>query len=443
MQKELHKARVKVLFNQTFFVHVAGFLNAALFAALHHDSFNTTHLIGWLTVVALIYVTRYSFNRWFKRIRSKKDFDPGKWENIFAAWVFLSGLTWSYVGLFFVNADNVAQCAFLGFLLAGITAAASTAYSASMKAVLAFLLPCVLPFAFHMLSVNDTLLRSMGGLICLFVGVIFGAIYKIRANILESFQLRFEKEEMLNELKNKQALLVNSAKMAALGEMAAGVAHEINTPLGVLQFGADAFVRGLKKEPLETEKLMSQAKNFEVTILKIAKIVKNLISFSGHNEEDFPKVNSAEQLVIETLDLCQSRFQNHAIELEIRPISSAYFVQCKSSQISQALLNLLINAFDAVKEKEIRKVIVEAEEQGPYIVFKVIDTGDGVPEEIQSHIMDPFFTTKEVGKGAGLGLSVALGIAHAHNGNLELIPSPAGACFALSIPKAVARAEVA
>lgn len=437
---EVNRLRVQVLYRQTLFVQIAGFLNAVLYAYLMLDYVEKTMLVSWIVVSGTIYVSRYSLHTWFNLVKSKQPFDPAFWENVFTSGVFTSGLVWSFAGLYFMPLRDLAQCAFLGFLLAGITAAAAAAYITSLRAILAFLLPAVLPFAYRLFQGGTPFHYSMSFLTLLYAVVIASAMASIHKIALESIVLRFEKDHALKELRETQALIINSAKMAALGEMAGGVAHEINTPLGVLQFSADALVKEAQKDQIDSKKLLEMAKKLEAMISRISKIVKNLMSFAGQDEQDAPVALSVKQLLIETLDFCQSRFQNHGIVLELDPVPENLIIRGKSAQISHAILNLLNNSFDAVANKPHPRVVISVAENDDEVFFSITDNGDGIPIEICEKIMQPFFTTKDIGKGAGLGLSVSLGIARSHHGNLALEPSESGACFKLSIPKAAARA---
>jgi C4-dicarboxylate-specific signal transduction histidine kinase len=155
-------------------------------------------------------------------------------------------------------------------------------------------------------------------------------------------------------------------------------------------------------------------------------------------------------IVDDTVELCAQRFRMAGIDLEVVHADDDAHVECRGGQISQILLNLLSNAFDAVDGRAERRVRLAVATSELDVRIAVTDTGSGIPAEIAHRIMEPFFTTKEIGRGTGLGLSLSKGIAEAHGGQLALDPSSTETRFLLSLrrcapPPAVAStvAEVA
>lgn len=223
--------------------------------------------------------------------------------------------------------------------------------------------------------------------------------------------------ERLVEERTQQ--LLNQSKFSALGEMAAGVAHEINNPLAVISGKASQLMRLVKAQDLDQEKLLKGLESIENTSFRISRIIKGLKDFS-RNAENFPMQPATLRSIInETLDLCRERFSHAGVFLEVGEIPEVTF-NCRSIQISQVLLNLLNNAFDAVVGSDKKWVRLEAEVTEDKIVMRVIDSGPGVPLALQQKIMMPFFTTKEIGKGTGIGLSISKGIIEDHRGSFYL-----------------------
>lgn len=240
------------------------------------------------------------------------------------------------------------------------------------------------------------------------------------------------KLEQLVEERTQQ--LLNQSKFSALGEMAAGVAHEINNPLAVISGKAGQLMRALKTNQLDNEKLVKGLESIESTAFRISRIIKGLKDFS-RNAENIPMHPvTLESIIHETLDLCRERFYQSGVALEVGEIPDTMFY-CRNIQISQVLLNLLNNAFDAVilsKEKWVR---LEMDEQPGKLTLRVRDSGKGIPPEIRHKIMMPFFTTKEVGKGTGIGLSISKGIIEDHLGSFYLDHTAANTCFVIEFPR--------
>jgi len=238
------------------------------------------------------------------------------------------------------------------------------------------------------------------------------------------------------EIIEKQRLqMVNTAKMTALGEMAGGIAHEINNPLAIIEVYAGQLTSMAETGTLDSERVVRAAGVISSTVDRIAKITRGLRSFARDAAED-PFVRSKIGVVVsETLEFCQEKFTKNGVQLILTPISESLQAECRPVQISQVLLNLLNNSFDAVVGTRDAWVKVEAEDAGEKVRISVTDSGHGVPPEVAEKIMQPFFTTKGVGKGTGLGLSISQGIIRSHHGELELDRSSKNTRFVIAIPK--------
>ena len=212
-----------------------------------------------------------------------------------------------------------------------------------------------------------------------------------------------ETRKWAETIKTQQSQLVQSGRMAALGQMAGGIAHEINSPLGSLALGL-----GMLEDRLnESEKI--EISRLNRAVFQISKIIKNLLSFTGDSEkEEF--INTDIRVCVEDcLSFCSEKFKNSEIEIIIDPslISKTQILKIQSTNVVKAMLNVLNNSFDAVSEVD----------------------------EVADKMMEPFFTTKIVGKGAGLGLSFAKGIMEKHSGRLDYLSHKPNTTFALCFPK--------
>jgi C4-dicarboxylate-specific signal transduction histidine kinase len=260
---------------------------------------------------------------------------------------------------------------------------------------------------------------------------------KLQATNNELEKKSAELAETNKLLKEQQKILANSAKMSALGEMAGGIAHEINSPLAIITVRANQLERFLKRDQLTPELIAKEAQLIAFTALRIGDIIKGLRAFAREGERDpFEKV-SVKSVIRDVLVLCQTKFKNHEIDLKINYGPDDLEIECRPVQIGQVILNLLNNSYDAVSIQEKKWVHLEITENKGFVEFAITDSGGGIKKEIRPKIMEPFFTTKEVGKGTGLGLSISKGIAESHHGSLHLDTESPHTRFVLGIPMRV------
>ena len=269
------------------------------------------------------------------------------------------------------------------------------------------------------------------------------------------------------EMGRLQSQIVQSEKMASLGQLAAGVAHELNNPAGFIYGnmevleecarGVECLLAFYESVPLAAEldaraHQIKEAIDYEHTLAdlrsivadcregaeRIRDIVQNLRTFSRLDEAEFKKVDIHEGLD-STLRLLSREFGNVNVALS-RDYGEMPLVDCFAGQLNQVWLNLLVNAAHAVKEGG--EVGIKTRHEGASAVVEISDTGCGIAPENLTRIFDPFFTTKPVGEGTGLGLSVTYSIIERHRGTIFVESQPGqGTTFTVTIPVDAPNAE--
>ena len=315
----------------------------------------------------------------------------------------------------------------------------------------------------------------------LFLLLIGFLIWAYRTNLRKNKLLQIQKQKIkdineelnsyneeltvtLEELKATQKQLIQSEKMASLGVLSAGIAHEINNPINFVYAGINSLLRDFediklvldeinninldsenlkeileKIEEVKKENYFDEAyeaipeiiKDIKIGADRTAEIVKGLRTFSRIDKGDMKLLDIHKGLDTSLL-LLKNKYKNH-VSIEKKYGEKIPELKCYPGKINQAFLNILSNAIDAIEDKG--NIIISTKYLNDHIIISIKDDGKGMTEETRKKIFDPFFTTKEVGKGTGLGLSITYGIIQEHKGEIEIITEVNnGTEFIITIP---------
>lgn len=257
--------------------------------------------------------------------------------------------------------------------------------------------------------------------------------FLVNATVEEVEHLVADLEREREELKQAQDQLVQAAKLAALGQLASGVAHELNQPLTVVRTLVDL----MREHPADT--LAQRAPDFELlstAVLRMGKIVDGVRTFARQSAFT-RRPTDAIRPMDDALLLLGEPLRHAGIEVRRVVESPLPPIHADADRLTQVFVNLLANARDALLERSgsDRRVAVSVRAVDGAVVYVVEDTGPGVPDDKASQVFDPFYTTKPPGKGTGLGLSVSRGIVEEHGGELSLEKSARpGARFVVTLP---------
>ncbi|MFK5948242.1 MAG: ATP-binding protein [Methylococcales bacterium] len=281
----------------------------------------------------------------------------------------------------------------------------------------------------------------------------------LNQNLEKKVQQRTEElSNTLEKLKSAQIQLVQSEKMTSLGQLVAGVAHEINNPIGAIYANVqplkdytvdlqeavskaeqllcddelaqfNAFLKGIDYDFMQ-EDLLNLLSSQQQAAQRIKKIVLSLRNFSRLDQGEVKTV-LLEEGIDSTLQLLHHEYKHHIVIEKDYQLNKP--VECYAGELNQVFMNILANAMQAITEKGMVKISTQLDNNNAVIVIS--DSGMGIPEELKTRIFEPFFTTKEIGKGTGLGLSISYGIIQKHQGTLSVSSTPnQGTTFTICIP---------
>jgi C4-dicarboxylate-specific signal transduction histidine kinase len=252
-----------------------------------------------------------------------------------------------------------------------------------------------------------------------------------------------EEVQLLEVLEQQKNQLKSQSKLSSLGQVSASLVHEINNPISVIMGFASQAKKMLEKGigsnsiPLEedSEKIINKIEKIESMAWRIGKIISGLKKLSRDGQNDPIEFFSLSEVIEESLSLTRESFRFHSIRLEVSEVEASLNISGRVVEVSQILVNLLVNASDAIEGLDSPWVRLSFCESLDADYIYIEDSGPGIPENIVDQVMRPFFTTKAVGKGTGLGLSISKKIMESHGGELIYDSQAPNTCFILKFPK--------
>jgi PAS domain S-box-containing protein len=256
----------------------------------------------------------------------------------------------------------------------------------------------------------------------------------------------------ITESVERETQLIQAGKMTTLGVMAAGMAHEINQPLNVIQVSADYILKMLRKgQGLDAPELKAVAEDIIANVERASFVIKHVRDFSRQSELKRTRVDINDP-IRDVYKILGHQLKAHQVEVEFDLDPALPKILADHNRLEQVFVNLVSNAIDAMDEKaeradmpdKTKRLTIRTGIDGNQVAAEVIDTGTGMPEEVRKKIFEPFFTTKKTGKGTGLGISISYGIVKDYEGNITVETEPGkGTRFKLTFPMAAEREPAA
>ncbi len=234
--------------------------------------------------------------------------------------------------------------------------------------------------------------------------------------------------------------LIQAGKMATLGEMATGVAHELNQPLSVIKTASAYFMRKIRRgQPIAEDKLVTLAREIDRHVNRAANIINHMREFGRKSDMDLKRVE-VNRLLRQSFELFSRQLRLREIEVVWNLADDLPPLLADPARLEQVFVNLLLNAKDAIEERSRsqpqapKRILLTTRARASQVVVEVEDTGTGIPPELLDKVFEPFFTTKKVGKGTGIGLSISYSLVEDCGGSIRAENRQEGAAFILSFP---------
>lgn len=249
-------------------------------------------------------------------------------------------------------------------------------------------------------------------------------------NDLKELNLNLENrvKEELKKRQKQQQLLIQKSKLESMGELSAGIAHEINQPLGGISMGLDNILFKLSMDGISEEYLTNKINALFKDIDRIRQIINHVRVFSRDQDSEMLEDVDLNEVIYDALSMVSKQYNNHNIKISLELCKEKCFTIGNKYRIEQVILNLLSNAKYAVEERQsksksdlyVKTITIKSYGVNGHVVFEIEDNGTGIPKKNIDNIFDPFFTTKDVESGTGLGLSITYGIIKEMKGQISV-----------------------
>jgi signal transduction histidine kinase len=478
--KKIFPDQVRLLYAGAIEAYIATAVNVVLLAAIQWYRIPPLIIIGWLLYMFVVTASRALLVWKYWRSKNRVARAP-LWNHYYLFGSGLAGAGWGGAGVFLYPPDSLPHQVFLAFVIGGMAAGGVAVLSPRMDVFFAFFLPAVSPIAVRFSIDGDPYHTTMTAMIVLYSGALLVTACRFHQTIRSALELRSENADLvehlmgakrqadaLNEdlkreiierrnietalresqedleirveqrtrqLQKKNEQLLQTSKLASIGELATGVAHELNNPLNNIGLTAanllDYF--NAPKEPgfrTVRENLTLIADQ----VRRASQIINSLRTFGRAAGTEKGPVN-LHDTIRAALMLMDQQLRLNNIALDLKLTTDQPVVRANAIQLEQVFVNLLSNARDAVKHSASKTVMIATCVRHDVVEAVVHDTGIGIPPEDLECIFDPFFTTKEVGSGTGLGLSISYGIIADHGGTIVVNSGIGdGTTFTLRLP---------
>jgi len=287
------------------------------------------------------------------------------------------------------------------------------------------------------ISIDDLLIGAIDAFIVSFIvgGLLVYFLKEIKETKLLNQKLQLEIATRVQSEKTRREIEIKAmeqSKLAYLGQIATGIAHEINQPLSYIKCMVETTLEDYKDKKLDLDELNKDCRYSLKQINRITKIIDHLRTFGRDDALVFENI-SLEKILDNTMILMAQRLKLRNVELIQDINENLPIVWGSALKLEQVFINLFQNSLDALEGIKNGIITVSIYPESDNVKIRVTDNGRGIPEKIINKVFEPFFTTKDVGKGTGLGLSIVYGIIQEHNGAIEYLPEKQGSTILISL----------
>jgi C4-dicarboxylate-specific signal transduction histidine kinase len=411
-----------------------GTLGCSTFVYLSLMDSNTPYALNWWISLCTVTTVNYILLHTMDKINFIKKRGYNFQISLYWPCIAIGWLHWAYLSvIIFPHASTQAQT-FIAIVIAGVASATVSIYLSVGKIMRSAVLAFLVPFSFGAYISQQQNSELLSAITLVYALILLRSGNLLHQTLKNEHTLAKQNSALVEELESKTLDLISNAKRAMMGDMASGMAHEMNNPLMTIILNME-MMEQLIKHPGNNDKLQSNIQIVKKNVDRLAGITKSLSYFFRTNPQHDSSHIYLSDVIQQTISLHSEKILQENISVVTDCIPHLTKIQCRPNEIIQAVSHVFANAIDACAQSSGERWIrIEATEWSDSIEIRIIDSGHGVLAKMQDKIMNPFFTTKDVGKGLGLGLSIALSILRNYGGSLRHESQCASTTFTIYLP---------
>ena len=415
---------------------LVGASGSSFFIYLALNSYKVPHIGYWF--LSILTSTILAYIGWVIVYKKKilKSLSPTKMINVYW-WLLLPGwIHWAILSLYFYPRLPGDPSLFVSIILCGVASSSIPLYLTSQRLLITALIGALVPFFIGCCLSGQKFSYLLSLSVILYLGILLRSAKTQYSSAFNEYSYYEENKKLLQELQIKSNELIDKAKSNILIDMASGMAHEINNPLTTIMLQVDLLDLQLNNKNPSMNKMNSISSSLKKNANRILDITKHLSYFFENSTNK--QINSIDLEYI--LNELKNEYQDILRKENIELIASTSYPNtkliCNQHEIIQALKHLINNSIEAcIQSQEPRWISILVEEENEHVRISISDSGAGISTEIQEKIMNPFFTTKEIGKGLGLGLSISNSVIRQHKGYIQLDANNKNTTFNIYLPR--------
>lgn len=389
----------------------------------------------WFLLLSLINIFCFLTIQLVHRKIIYKSMTKKKLVNIYWSLLALGWGLWAFASIFYFPKLDAETVVFYSIVICGISSACIPVYLNSSKIMVSSIICFLVPFALGSFISSNTFSTSLAVISLIYMYVLLKSGKTQFKSAYNEYTYYEKNNYLVEELKNKSNEIIDNAKSNILIDMASGMAHEINNPLTTIMLQVDLLEIQINKFTSSSDKLHRIVNSLRDNTNRIQDITKHLSYFFQTSSHDQRKKNNLREIINQSIAFYNDTFSKEKISVYVDLDINEEMVYCNKDEIAQALKHMLTNAIEAcLKQQSQRWISITASLDNHQFKITISDCGSGIEVELQDKIMNPFFTTKEIGSGLGLGLSISNSVIRKHSGTIKIDTTVENTTFIINLP---------